>query len=228
MGLALLIGAPAGRSSAGGTAAVAFAPPSVSVQVGHTVAVDITAAGVDPEPGLAGYDLILSFNPAVVRLDRLDDSGFVPGGENIVICVTGQIDNAAGTVNANCTAIPVFGQPGVSSDEPVALLHASFTALAAGSSPLRLSGSLTAPDGAVIPATFEEGIVQVSGGDQSANLEAAPSAVPPGAPLPPAAGSGGGQRTFPVRIAILAGGAVIAGFVGWLIVWRRLASRPPC
>jgi hypothetical protein len=134
----------------------------VSASAGATVAVDVTVANVDPKPGLGAYDLTLRFDPAVVRLDDFNDSGFVTSGENVVICVTGQIDNAGGNVNATCTAIQLFGAPGVSTTAAVALLHASFTTLAAGTSPLTLAGSLSDPSGAAIAASFGSGTIRVT------------------------------------------------------------------
>ena len=154
IGATLMLALAAGNVAAGGGAQIAFSPQSANASVAAAVAVDVTVANVDPDPGLAAYDLILRFDPAVVRLDDFSDSGFTTSGENVVICVTGQIDNAGGSVNATCTAIPLFGAPGVSTTNAVTLLHASFTALAAGVSSLTLSGSLSGPTGTAIAASF--------------------------------------------------------------------------
>jgi hypothetical protein len=147
---------------AGSSAQISFSPQSVDASVGAAVAVDVTVANVDPDPGLAAYDLTLQFDPAVVRLDDFSDSGFITSGENVVICVPGQIDNAGGSANATCTAIPLFGAPGVSTTEAVALLHASFTTLAAGTSALTLSGLLSGPTGTAIAASFGGGTIRVN------------------------------------------------------------------
>ena len=162
LGVVLLLAVPADDALAGGSMQVSFSPESTSTTVGSTVAVDVNVANINPDPGLAAYDLILTFDPAVVRLDSLSDSGFVTGSENLVICVTGRIDNTGGSVNANCTAIPLFGAPGVSTMDAVALLHASFTTLAAGTSTLTLSGSLSGPDGAPIAATIGSGSIEIT------------------------------------------------------------------
>jgi len=180
-------------ANAAGPAAIAFSPQSAAATVGATVAVDVTVANVDPDPGLAAYDLTLKFNPVVVRLDSFSDAGFVTTGQNIIICVTGLIDNAVGTVNATCTAIPLFGLPGVPTAGPITLLHASFTALAAGSSPLVLSGSLSGPTGTPIAVSFSDGALLVTAPTPaaSATATATPAATrtPAASPTPAAAAS---------------------------------------
>jgi len=77
-------------------AALAFAPSSSTANVGATILLDVTVANVAASPGLGGYDISLTFNPAVVRLETLTDAGLLTGGSNIVICVPAQIDNVAG------------------------------------------------------------------------------------------------------------------------------------
>lgn len=165
-----------------GSAAIAFSPQNVTATIGAAVAVDVTVANVDPNPGLAAYDLTLHFNPTVVRLDSLSDAGFVTTPQNLVICMTGQIDNVGGTVNATCTAIPLLGAPGVSAIDPVALLHASFTALAAGSSPLTLSGSLSSPTGIAIATSFASGTIHVTAAASASSPTAAPTTAATGSP----------------------------------------------
>ena len=176
IGATLALGFLASGPVAAGGAQVGFSPQSVEAAVATTVAVDVTVANVDPKPGLGSYDLTLAFDPAVVRLDSFSDSGFITSGENVVICVTAKIDNAGGSVNAICTAIPLFGAPGVSTANAVALLHASFTTLAAGTSPLTITGSLSDPSGAAIPTTFGSGIIRV------AAVPFAPSSTPAATP----------------------------------------------
>jgi hypothetical protein len=44
-------------AAAAGTAAVAFSPQHATAAVGASVAVDVTIANVDADPGLAAYDL---------------------------------------------------------------------------------------------------------------------------------------------------------------------------
>lgn len=180
IGAAALLALAARTGAAGGGAQIAFWPQSVDASAGATVAVDVTVANVDPSPGLAAYDLTLAFDPAVLRLDDFSDSGFITSGENVVICVTGKIDNAGGSADATCTAIPLFDAPGVSTTDPVALLHASFTALAAGTSPLTLSGSLSDPAGTAIPASFGSGTIHVT----AVSAAASPTAAIPATPSP--------------------------------------------
>ena len=184
LGAALILALAGGSVAAGSTIQVSFSPQSVSASVGATVAVDVTVANVDPEPGLAAYDLTLSFDPAVVRLDDFSDSGFVTSGENVVICVPGQIDNARGSANAICTAIQLFAAPGVSTTEAVALLHASFTTLAAGTSALTLTGSLADPAGTPIAASFRSGTIRVTAAAPAPSPTTAMTAVPRSSPAP--------------------------------------------
>jgi hypothetical protein len=166
-------------ASAAGPAQLAFAPASATGPVGSTLNVDITVANVDPTPGLGGYSITLTFDPAIVHIASLQDSGFITSGQNIVICSTGALDNTAGTATAGCTAIPLFGAPGVSTAAPVALLHASFSGVAPGTSALSLAGStLTAPDGTAIAAAATGGSVTVSSGGPSApSVTAGPGSV---------------------------------------------------
>ncbi len=144
-------------------AQLAFSPPTATVPIGTSLPVDITVASIPADPGLGGYALALTFNPAVVRLDSLTDSGFVTSGQNIVICTPATIDNTAGKATASCTAIPLFGQPGVSTTAPVALMHGAFTALAPGTSALSLAGTtLQAPSGADLAVSLSDGAIQVT------------------------------------------------------------------
>ena len=172
--MAVLLVSTAGEVGADGNVQVGFSPSAATPTAGEQFNVDVTVAKVAPEPGLASYDLILSFDPSVVRLESLSDSGFVPGGELVVICVTGEIDNVGGSVNATCTAIPLFGAPGVSTSEAIPLLHASFAAVAPGVSQLELSGALFGPDGEVISADFETGTVTTMG-DSPATMDDSPA-----------------------------------------------------
>lgn len=227
-----MLAAAAGKASAASDAQVTFSPQEITAGVDDAIAVDVTVANLDPSPGLAAYDLMLTFDPRVVRLDSFADAGFVTSGQNIVICVTGQIDNAAGNVNATCTAIPVVGAPGVSTTEPVALLHASFTTSTPGTSALTLAGSLSGPDGTRIAAIFQRGTIHVTqataGPSPGMTGPAAPSlGSTPGARRVPATGSGGGYRESPrsLTLALAAGTAVAIAIAGSLLIGRRRPSK---
>ena len=105
--LLMLVSSPSPAFAA--TPELAFSPAAATVAVGSDVNVDITVGGVDAEPGLGGYDIALSFDPAVVHLTSLVDAGLVTQGQNIVICNPASIDNAAGTATASCGTLPIFG-----------------------------------------------------------------------------------------------------------------------
>ena len=174
----------AAPARAAGNAVVTFMPVNSSVQTGDVISVDVTVANVDADPGLAQYDLTIHVDPALVRIENLTDSGFITTGQTIVVCVPGTIDNAAGTAVSTCTPVPLFGLPGVSTAPAVVLLHASLTALAAGTSQLTLSGTLAGPTGTIIPATFERGSINVSAPAPAASPTARPSASLTPAPSP--------------------------------------------
>lgn len=214
-----LVAVSHGLAQSGG-AHVAFAPASSTAAAGASVAVDVTVANVAASPGLGGYTISMSFNPAVVRLASFADSGFVTSGQLIVICGPAQIDNVAGTAQAMCTPIQIFGAPGMSTSSPVALLHASFTALAPGTSPLSLDGStLKDPTGATIAATFGSGAITVSAPAQdapspqpTATAEAATApqvsvTVPRSASPPPVSAVSGATVVAPNPATPLAAGA---------------------
>ena len=218
----------AGSAAAGGGPEVQFSPAEAVAAAGEMVSIDITVSDIAAEPGLAGYDLVLTFDPNIVRLDSLTDSGFVTTGENLVICATGNIDNVGGSVNANCTAIPLFGAPGVSTAGPTPLLHASFTALAPGASALTLSGPLSSPDGTPLGATLGAGAITVLAQEPAADPTAedgTATAVPEATPLAvPPAGTGperGASGSVIAAMVLAAVGAATVSASLLLIVLRR-------
>ena len=211
--LALIPALGAGHVAAGASVQISFAPQSAAAVVAESVSVDVMVANISGEPGLAAYDLLLTFDSDVVRLDSLSDSGFVSNQENLVICVTGEIDNSDGIVNGTCVGISLFGAPGVSATDAVPLLHGSFTALAVGSSPLTLSGTLSGPEGTPISSTFEVGAINVAAGPSEAAVTPLATA---GSLELPASGLGGddGSSLPPIltaAFALTAVGVVIAG-----------------
>ena len=148
-------------ANAAGPIQVAVAPASTTTTVASSVSVDITVANI-AAPGLGAYVLKLAYDPAILRLDSLVDSGFVTNQGNIVFCQPAIIDNTAGTASEECSAIPLFGQPGVVAGDPVILANASFQPLAPGTSGISLAGTvLKRPNAAVLPATTSDGSVQV-------------------------------------------------------------------
>lgn len=156
---------PASPAGAGG-AQLGFDPSSASVPMGENTTVEITVANVS---NLGGYDIFVQFDPTVVHMGDLVDAGFVTGGGNIVACNTATIDNVGGTGTVSCATISPFGTPvpGVSTISADQLVHASFTGVGAGVSPLTLTGTaLQDPNGAPISATLS-----------SSNISTGPGAV---------------------------------------------------
>ena len=202
--LAVAITATTGRAAADGSPSVEFVPSDTAVAVGETVTVDVTVGKVPNELGLGGYDLVLTYDPTVLRLESLADTGFVAGGDLVVICVTGTIDHQGGSVNANCTPIPLLGAPGVSNADPFPLLNANFLALAPGRSELRLTGELYSPDGSGISAALQVGTVTVHGAaaDTPAPTAAAELPLAGSATLP---GSGSGMAATTLALTLVSG-----------------------
>ncbi len=164
---------------------------------GDVAQVDVTVAGVDAAASLGGYTIDITFNPAVVRLDSVVDSGFIKTGTTTVICETAPIDNVGGHSRSACATIPQPGSRGVSTVAPKALMHASFTALAPGTSALDLSGTtLDGVSRTPIEASLSNGSIQVTapgGGAPSATRDVptpASTTVPsPTAPTTSATGA---------------------------------------
>jgi len=180
----MLVGSPSRAFAA--TPELAFSPTNATVALGGNTNVEITVAGVDAELGLGGYDIALSFDPAVAQLTSLVDAGLVTQGQNIVICNPASIDNTAGTATASCGTLPIFGFPGVAVATPVPLMHAVFSAQAPGNATLSLAGSvLEDPVGGSLTVTFVAGSITVPGAT-SATPTPAPDASVPSASATPA------------------------------------------
>ena len=211
-GVAMLL-APTAPSVDAGSAQVTFSPATASIAVDGTVDIDLTVASVN---NLGGYDVFIQFDPAIVQMTSLTDTGFVTNSDNIVVCNTPAIDNAAGTATNSCATIPIIGPPGpgVSAGSPTALMNMSFLAVGDGKSALTLSGTeLLDPDGTPIGATLGSGSITVSGVGGVTEL--------PGDDLAPSqangAGAGGDRTALLVLVAILAPALAAGG----LLVWRR-------
>lgn len=223
---ALVVGMLAGSSRPAGAvgAQLAFNPPASNVVVGGNVNLDLTVASVTD---LGGYDLALQFNPALVHLVSLSDSGFVanPPSGNLVTCVPATIDNTAGTATKTCTTLlsAALGPPvpgtGVSTVAATALMHAQFTGVAAGGASLTLTGTtLQGPTGTNISVTLGTGGITVT----SATSVGGVAEQPDRAALPSASSARGGRPT-----AYLLGGALLAMVAaiaagGWYLRQRKV------
>lgn len=146
-------------AAAGGGAQVAFSPSSSSGPNGGSATVFVTVANVS---NLGGYDVFVQFDPAIVQMTDLVDSGFVTGGGNIVICSDAAIDNNAGTGTISCATLTFIGTPvpGVSTVDARSMVQASFDIAGLGVSPLTLTGTkLLDPNDAAISATLGSGSI---------------------------------------------------------------------
>jgi len=175
---AILIGALAsGRVPAAGaaTASISVSPASVSFAAGADISLDYTVANVASSPGIGGYLIAVKFDPAVLEMTGMTDSGWVPSGENIVFCGASEIDNDAGTAVQYCSPVPLFGAPGVATDAPRAIARSSFHAKGAGTSTIDIAGSyLHSPSDTDIASTLENGSVTVT----AAGTAAGPTSTP--------------------------------------------------
>ena len=201
------------------SAQLAFSPSPSSVAIGGNAAVNITVANVS---NLGGYDVHVQFNPAIVHVTSLEDTGFVTGGGNIVVCNPATIDNSAGTATAACATVSPFGTPGpgVSTTGPTALMQATFTGMATGTSSLTLTGTtLEDPNGNPIAAKLATGSITTT----AAGVGGVTKLVD-GSALPPQANAAEPGRQLYTLIAIAAGLlAAIAAGAGYAA--RRHRSR---
>ncbi len=209
-------------ASAQTVAGVGFSPPSSTLVLGATPVptVDISVTNA---AGVGGYDAWVTFNPSVVQLNGLQDSGFLgnpnPQGtpQNQVLCNTPTI--AAGYGYLSCAILPLPSPfappiPPSAGSTPVALLHASFSPLAAGTSALSLT--------AVVSATPEiTALFDVNGTPIAASLGAGSITVnspsvggiavePDVASLPVRSAAGHPLRDVSVMSAIAASAALLS------------------
>jgi hypothetical protein len=221
--LVIVIVLVAGRrpALAAGPVTVSVSPATAAAMVGADFTLDIDAANVSP-PGLGGYVIVVQWNPAILTLRSLSDSGWVTSGQVFVLCTTPTINNTAGYAELDCTPIFGFGS-GVTTSAPHALAYAVFHANAPGTTAIDLTGSeLLDPVSATIPvSTFTNGSATVFVPGSVGGIAGAPDI----AALPPQmAGAGAGRhRSNRAAVAIVvAGGVAAAGAVGYKMrAWRR-------
>lgn len=173
-----------GGARAATTAAIAVSPATATASEGADLPLDISAANIPTAPGLGGYLIVLKWDPAVLELTSIADSGWVTGGGIIVVCSAPTIDNAAGTADADCTPVVAFGA-GVSTTEPHVLAQAVFHAKAPGTTAIDLTGStLSNPSGVELISTLSGGSVTVAAPPPSATPSpiATATAKPTGTP----------------------------------------------
>lgn len=166
-------------------AVMSVTPATATASVGDDIALDVNAANIAASPGLGGYLIVLTWDPAVLTLTSITDAGWVTGGQVVVVCSTPTIDNGAGTAEADCTPILSFGA-GVSTSAPHALAHAVFHAKAAGTTGIDLTSSnLLNPSSVAMTSTLTGGSVTV----------VAPTSTPVSTPSPGATSTAQPTRT---------------------------------
>lgn len=152
---------------AAGPAVVAISPASASATVGDDIAIDITVTNVPEQPGLAGYDVTVTWDPAVLDLVSITDSGWLTSGQNLVFPTAAQVPNIGTRAAAKAACSLFFAVQGFSTTAPRALVHAVFRAKAPGTTTISLAegdppSSLVNPSGGDIAATLTGGTVTVS------------------------------------------------------------------
>jgi hypothetical protein len=193
------------------TPVLAVAPASSSVAVGQEFDLDVTVDDVDEFPGLGGYVVAMRYDPNVLELLIMADTGYVSGGENIVLCGTPEIDNAQGLAATFCQALPLFPAPGLATTDAVALVTTRFRAKAAGVSSIDLTDSyLESPQRVQIGATLFAGSVEVTAPAQS-TATPRPTATTTPQPSATAAGTATAAATAALSpVAATPGGAPTA------------------
>jgi hypothetical protein len=93
--------------SAAGTAIVGVSAPAQAVSTGTRFAVNIT---VQPNNAIAGAQFNLSFNPALVTVNSVDEGNLLKQGGASTYFMPGTINNTAGTVTGVAGAITTPGQ----------------------------------------------------------------------------------------------------------------------
>jgi hypothetical protein len=142
---------------------VAVAPAETQAEPGAQFTVDYTVNAAPSPPGIGGYVLAVSFDPAVLELLSISDAGFVTGGEIIVLCSPANIDNDAGIGVLACVPVPLFGAPGVEATTPTVFATSQFRAKQVGTSVLSLDGTyLQDPNGVRLDPSLIGGTVVVS------------------------------------------------------------------
>lgn len=147
---------------AAGPSLLSVSPATTGAHTGGDITLDINAANIAAQPGLGGYVIVLRWDPAVLTLTSLTDSGWVTSGPVIVVCAAPTIDNAGGQADLGCSPVFGFGE-GVSTDVPHVLAQAVFQAKAAGATAVNLTDSvLLNTSNVAMTSTLTGGSVTVS------------------------------------------------------------------
>jgi hypothetical protein len=193
--LALVVGAsilfaPApvseGQSTSGPV--VSTIPESPTVQAdAASFEVEVFVSEVTNDAGLGGYDLFLNFDPTVIRVISVSDSGWLLSTNNIVICVPPYIDNTVGQAILSCVTVPLFVGPGPKTTRPQLLATALFQPVVPGISFLSLDGTaLSDPQGVPLERTLEGSQVRIAPAQSTEPAPPTPTVVTILSPVPPA------------------------------------------
>ncbi|MBI5283676.1 MAG: hypothetical protein HY874_01140 [Chloroflexi bacterium] len=192
------------RAQAAEPSLISVSPATASAHTGEDVPLDINAANVPAQPGLGGYLIVLTWDPAVLTLTSLTDSGWVTSGQVIVVCTTPTIDNAAGTAEIDCSPVIGFGA-GVSTDGPHVLAQAVFQAKTPGTTSLALTDSvLLNTSGLAMTSTLAGGSVTVAAAPTptaSPSPEATPTSEATSTPATPQPTSTAAAPATPASIS---------------------------
>ncbi len=146
--------APGAPGPVGEAAQVVATPPGTEWTVGggpYTVPISISGA-----TRVSVLSLTLTYDPRVLRVERVQEGTFMRQG-GVTAAVTQHIDATAGRVDLAITRVD--DSTGASGTGLVAAVV--FEPVAAGESPLALSGVATGPDGKPVPLRFAPVTVKV-------------------------------------------------------------------
>jgi len=142
--------------SADPATAVTVQPPTKNVGIGDTFSMNIS---VNPDVQIAGVQFNLSFTPSILQANSVTEGNLLSQGGASTFFQGGTINNGAGTITNVAGAIIT---PGASVGTPGTFATISFTATAAGTSALTLSGVVVGnKDGVAVATTTTGGSVTV-------------------------------------------------------------------
>jgi hypothetical protein len=135
---------------------VTVQPASQKVGIGDTFTVNVF---VNPVTAIAGVQFSLSFTPSILQANSVTEGNLLSQGGASTFFQPGTTNNGAGTITNVAGAIIT---PGASVSQNGTFATVSFTATAAGTSALTLSGVVVGnKDGVAVATTVTSGSVTV-------------------------------------------------------------------
>ncbi len=215
------VAASSPRQTAAAGPTILVSPAAVSSGVGQDVNIDIDVADI-ATPGLGGYVVVMRWDPAVLSLTSLSDSGWVTSGGLIVLCSAPTIDNTGGSAELDCTPFPFPPGDGVTTTAPHPIANAVFHTKSIGTTAIDLAPAPT-PSSLLDPAANEITPLTITNGTVTVVLSVGGEAREPDQASLPVRGDGGrgGELRYGAIIAVALAAAAAAS---WRFA-RRLRNR---